>query len=566
MKVLIYSRVSTTKQDTDRQINELKELCIKKEWEIVDIISEEISGKIKWSERKLAEVLEAKNLDGVVVSELTRLGRSTKDVLDVIDKFKEKNIWLYSYKDNVSTKNKDDISNQLLIAILTSISEFERRTIVSRSVSGLENAIKKGHWTGGKFMPLGYKRVEKKLVIDEEESEIVKDIFNLYLSGLGTKRIARELNKRKIPTRYNKDLNKTIKINGRVREASSFKWSDGTIYSILTNKTYIGEKRIRRKKNKKDEENTLANLKLYSPPIIDADTFQKVQFKLQNTQKRVPKKYFHLLERLIVCGCCERGYFAHKRANNKDNTYKCLSKRYSETCDNYGIGIPKLNNGVWTALKENEEEITNIIQIFQSKNTLNAELNSLTDAIEDLKSQILSFKKKEEKAVELLLEGEINEEIVRRNLKEIKSSITNLELSLKNCELEKLSKEKLIEKQRQAVTSLRSIKDDKRNLKTAINRVVQRIIINPVFIHNLQELFNNKQDKLVFVELFTFINQTKPLCFVVSQRSNRIVFGSEHLNYNRENYDLKLNDINEGGEEEAADIFYRDLIVLKSLL
>ena len=87
---------------------------------------------------------------------------------------------------------------------------------------------------------------------------------------------------------------------------------------------------------------------------------------------------------------------------------------------------------------------------FKAKNTLNAELNSLTDAIEDLKSQILSFKKKEEKAVELLLEGEINEEIVRRNLKEIKSSITNLELSLKNCELEKLSKEKLIEKQRQA--------------------------------------------------------------------------------------------------------------------
>ena len=97
---------------------------------------------------------------------------------------------------------------------------------------------------------------------------------------------------------------------GRVREASSFKWSDGTIYSYSNEQNlYREKKRIRRKKNKKDEENTLANLKLYSPPIIDADTFQKVQFKLQNTQKRVPKKYFHLLERLIVCGCCERGYF-----------------------------------------------------------------------------------------------------------------------------------------------------------------------------------------------------------------------------------------------------------------
>ena len=60
--------------------------------------------------------------------------------------------------------------------------------------------------------------------------------------------------------------------------------------------------------------------------------------------------------------------FAHKRANNKGQYLQnVLSKRYSETCDNYGIGIPKLNNGVWTALKENEEEITNIIQIFQSK-------------------------------------------------------------------------------------------------------------------------------------------------------------------------------------------------------
>ena len=99
MKVVLFARVSTNIQDYDRQINELKGLAKRNGWEIAASFAEKVSGAKKNSERtellRMVEYVEANNIDKVVVTELSRLGRDTLQVLEVIEMFNLKGISLY---------------------------------------------------------------------------------------------------------------------------------------------------------------------------------------------------------------------------------------------------------------------------------------------------------------------------------------------------------------------------------------------------------------------------------------------------------------------------------------
>jgi len=85
MNVVIYARVSTVNQDVSRQINELKEYANKENFNILEIIKETISGKKEWKTRRLAEILNLENVNGILIWEFSRLGRNTGDVLSIIN-------------------------------------------------------------------------------------------------------------------------------------------------------------------------------------------------------------------------------------------------------------------------------------------------------------------------------------------------------------------------------------------------------------------------------------------------------------------------------------------------
>jgi hypothetical protein len=282
----------------------------------------------------------------------------------------------------------------LLLTILSGIAELERKTTIERSLSGLTSSIKHGNWTGGKYLPYGYKRENKKLVIDEEEAIIVRKIFQLHNSGYGTTRIANILNQQKIQTRYNKVVEEQVIVRGLLRDGTSFKWVGGTIYSILTNKVYIGEKEGKKK---------ISGMKMSSPAIIDKDLFEIIQLRLKETNTRSSTKFLYILHGKTKCGCCGLTYFPHKRISNKDNTYKCLSKRYGTECNNYGIGIPKLNNGIWTILRTNQDQIENILDINKNKIAFQKEIIELKERVVFIENEILDNKRKEQRILELYI-------------------------------------------------------------------------------------------------------------------------------------------------------------------
>ena len=187
MKVVIFARVSTAIQEYDRQINELSALALSNGWSIEGVFAEKISGARKNVERvelmKMVEFVEANNIDKVLVTELSRLGRNTLQVLEVIELLNGKGISLYIQNYGIETLTKDGEINpmsQFLITILSEVSRLERKTIRERVSSGYTNYRNQGGKVGRKE---GYRKSDEQI-----KEQYAKEI-QLLKKGLSLRNI-----------------------------------------------------------------------------------------------------------------------------------------------------------------------------------------------------------------------------------------------------------------------------------------------------------------------------------------------------------------------------------------
>ena len=163
-KVAIFARVSTNIQDYDRQVNELAALAKNRNWIVESTFAEKVSGAMKNAERtellNMVAYVEAHHIDKVVVTELSRLGRDTLQVLEVIELLNSKGISLYIQNYGIETltaEGKVNPMSQFLITILAEVARMERKTIKERMDSGYANYRANGGKVGRK---IGYKKSE----------------------------------------------------------------------------------------------------------------------------------------------------------------------------------------------------------------------------------------------------------------------------------------------------------------------------------------------------------------------------------------------------------------------
>ena len=176
MKTVIFARVSTNVQDYDRQVNELTVLVKSNGWSVEAVFAEKISGAKANTERtellNMISYVESNHINKVLVTELSRLGRDTLQVLEVIQMLNEKGISLYIQNYNIETLTKDGKVNamsQFLITILAEVARMERKTIRERVESGYKNYRANGGRVGRK---IGYKKAEE--TIREQYTEEIK--------------------------------------------------------------------------------------------------------------------------------------------------------------------------------------------------------------------------------------------------------------------------------------------------------------------------------------------------------------------------------------------------------
>jgi len=127
MKVVILSRVNTQNQDNQRQINELTDFSKNRNWDVVKVYEEKISGITKNEERpiliEMITFIQKNNIDKVLCWKLSRLGRNTVEVLQTIELLNEKKISLFIKNYNLETfdDNQEVLPlSQFLIQILSS--------------------------------------------------------------------------------------------------------------------------------------------------------------------------------------------------------------------------------------------------------------------------------------------------------------------------------------------------------------------------------------------------------------------------------------------------------------
>jgi DNA invertase Pin-like site-specific DNA recombinase len=176
MKVVIYSRVSTSSQDYKRQTEELLDYSKNMNYQVVNIFEEKISGAKNNEERpelmNMINFIKTNKIDKVLCWELSRLGRSTIEVLKTIQLLNQNCISLYIKNHNIETLNEKceiNLMSQFMIQILTSVSEMEKTQIKQRIKSGYDSYRKNGGKVGRKE---GYKKDNDILL--EEHKDIVK--------------------------------------------------------------------------------------------------------------------------------------------------------------------------------------------------------------------------------------------------------------------------------------------------------------------------------------------------------------------------------------------------------
>lgn len=167
VKTVIFARVSTSLQEYDRQVNELTTLANTNGWNVEAAFTEKISGAKANTERtellNMISYVEANHINKVLVTELSRLGRDTLQVLEVIQMLNEKGISLYIQNYNIETLTKDGKVNamsQFLITILAEVARMERKTIRERVASGYQNFRNNGGKVGRKT---GYRKSDKDM-------------------------------------------------------------------------------------------------------------------------------------------------------------------------------------------------------------------------------------------------------------------------------------------------------------------------------------------------------------------------------------------------------------------
>lgn len=190
-KAVIYARVSSVsdRQDTSRQIEDLRKYANLRDIEVVATFEEHISGAKKNEERQvLTDCLEYCTTNSVhylLLSELSRLGRSTLQVLRSLEVLHEAKISVYIQNLGLYTLQPDGKVNpivSILITILAEMSNIERSNIVYRLNSGRSNYIAKGGKLG---------RKTGSIKTEEKKREEYKEVIQLLKKGYSVRNVAK---------------------------------------------------------------------------------------------------------------------------------------------------------------------------------------------------------------------------------------------------------------------------------------------------------------------------------------------------------------------------------------
>lgn len=348
IRVIGYIRVSTDKQDLQRQKELIEAYCKENNYQLVRFIGEKISGA-KVNRNGLTELLSiTKNeCDIIAVSELSRISRQD-DIMNVIaeiNQIRTNNLDLYILDTNTSIKANDTIGGlEVMQLVFMAVGNAdERRKITQRMSTGRWIKIQHNHYAYmGGTIPFGFdvvpndkyddsvkenKDARRILVPNENEIKIVKMLYNKIISGYTLCRLAKYLIKHNI----------SISKSGKVSKTDQH----SILSKLLHNSIYNGKRRYKGNTYSIDK-------------IITDEVFNKAMKALEDNKtyiSYVNKERINILKGIVKCSCGKSLYMID---TSNRHYYRCINKKDilgNVRCTNSGINYNSVVKAIWAVFR-----------------------------------------------------------------------------------------------------------------------------------------------------------------------------------------------------------------------
>ncbi|MDE6501292.1 MAG: recombinase family protein [Ruminococcus sp.] len=355
--------------------------------------------------QELLSKVRQREIDVVIVKDLSRLGRNYLDVCKLMDSiFPFMKVRLIAVSEHYDSKYRKINSMDLSFAFKAVLNEYYAIQTTEKVRNSCVSRIKKGEFLGG--IPYGYFLADKYTpVIDEEKAEIVREIFRLYLEKKTYIDVVRTLNSKGIMTEKNS------------------KWTSERIRKILKDEKYIGIRiTLKFKKDPKTKKRIMTNSNEWYinenafPPIISCEIFEKVQEILP--ESKIPNlSGNHIMARKLYCAKCG------KIMKRNGNFYCNKSYQTGESpCFQGSVKRDFLYKSVLEKVKEFIK--TDILE--------NRQRFSFSD-IARIESEIALLKEKKAEIFEQLFSGSINQSEFEKQNINVSSQLTDRQNELKIC-------------------------------------------------------------------------------------------------------------------------------------
>lgn len=305
LRVAAYARVST---DSDKQLASLDSqknhyegyIKSRPEWEYAGLYYDEGVTGTKLAKRDglkhLLEDCEKGLIDYIVVKSISRFSRNTVDSIETVRKLCQAGIYIYFEKENIDTGKME---GELMLSILSSLAESESRSISDNEFWSIQKRFMNGTFKIG-YPPYGYKNVNGEMVIEPEKAEIVRWIFEEILAGKSPGEVAKELNRKGIPSKRGGRWEGHV-INGMIRNE---KYTGDVVFQ----KTYTDD-RFNRHANR--GERTQYYMKDHHEAIVSHEAFDAANaiIEANGLEKGIHKnadkyKNRYAMSGKIICGEC----------------------------------------------------------------------------------------------------------------------------------------------------------------------------------------------------------------------------------------------------------------------
>ena len=493
LRVTFYARVSSEKDEQlnslDNQISYYREFIKKNpNWEFVDgYIDEGLSGMSTKKRENFHHMISdamAGLFDLVITKEITRFARNTLDSIQYTRELLNSGVGVFFQNDNINTLDED---SELRLTIMSGIAQDELRKLSSRIKFGHQEAIKKSVVLGNSRI-FGYRKDNKRLVIDENEAKMVRELFTLYATD-----------------KYSMNQIEEIFWEKGYRNNNGKRICHSTMSNTISNPKYkgyyVGNKvkivDMFTKKQKflppeewvmfKDETGEIV------PAIVSEELWEQANEVLRRRSLDVRNRqnkcnHPNLLTGKMYCTHCGKLYYRKDSKDRKGNSVSrwiCSGKinNGAESCPSFTIYEEEIKEVLYDVFKDTAEDAALIIEEYTNMYTEILANDSSQDELQKLKDRLDLLAKKKSKLLEYNIAGQISDKDFVDMNKQISEESAEISSAIEEIENEINSKSEYKEK----IEAIRKIllkaeSEAGQNMidSAFINRYIDKIYVTPV--------------------------------------------------------------------------------------